>query len=88
MQFLQHDMIKDNYIDEEEFIGWNIGSHFNQSGMKNKIGDILILLDNESTHSRFYVRQLVSNICDAPCSIKMFTNGGSITYTKQTDLKI
>jgi hypothetical protein len=52
----------------------------------NKVGNLLILLDSQSTHSTFYAAELVENIWNAVRPLRMTTNGGTITYNQQADL--
>jgi hypothetical protein len=68
-----------NEIIESEYNGFS----FHQG---KRIGDTLILLDNQSTHSTFYEKDLVTNIREASHSMTMFTNGGSIVYHQIADL--
>jgi hypothetical protein len=46
----------------------------------------MILLDSQSTHSTFYVRRLVDNICEAAMPLRTSTNGGEIIYRQIADL--
>jgi hypothetical protein len=79
----------------DEYCGYDIGNEFHQTNnrmsfnddyRKTRVGDTMILLDSQSTHSTFYVRRLVRNIREAPRPLKMVTNAGTIVYTKQADL--
>jgi hypothetical protein len=88
-QNVKNDHIHDTA--DEEYCGYDTGNEFHQQGSnlttnQAKVGDALILLDSQSTHSTFYVRRLVCNIRKAPRPLKMSTNGGTITYTQQADL--
>ena len=58
------------------------GEQFNQkiSFKTSKEKDIVILLDSQSTHSTFFSKEAVVNIRQTSEPLKMFTNGGSITY--------
>jgi hypothetical protein len=86
--------VADTNFTTDKYFGYDVGNVFHQSeneikleeNQENKIGDTLILLDSQSTHSTFYVRRLVQNIRDAPRPLKMMTNGGTILYTQQADL--
>jgi hypothetical protein len=85
---------------EEDFIldkycGYDKGNEFHQSDNQvtfnnnhrnTRVGDTMILMDSQSTHSTFCVQRLVRNICRAPRPLKMVTNAGTIVYTKQADL--
>jgi hypothetical protein len=51
-----------------------------------KVRETMILLDNQSTHSTFYVRAVVSTVCPAVFLIQMQANSRSLTYTKWGDL--
>jgi hypothetical protein len=79
-------------IASEEYYGYDTGNEFHQQGSVSvdkkqaKVGDALILLESQSTHSTFYVRRLVQNIRKAPKPLRMLTNGGTILYTQQADL--
>jgi hypothetical protein len=79
----------------DEYCGYHVGNEFHQSGDESKmqttlggkkIGDTMILLDSQSTHSTFYARHLVNNIRDASRPLRMVTNGGEIIYKQQADL--
>jgi hypothetical protein len=62
-----------------DYIGYDsTGFQFAQSG--KKVGRKMILLDSQSTHSTFYVSELLKDIKLAPEPLKMLTNGGTIIY--------
>jgi hypothetical protein len=75
---------------DKEYNGYYIGNDFHQQDDKilnssqGKVGDSLILLDSQSTHSTFYSSKLVQNIRDAPKPLRMLTNVGTITINKPT----
>jgi hypothetical protein len=67
------------------YIGYDsTGCQFTQSG--KKVGRKMILLGSQSTHSTFYVRELLEDIRMAPKPLKMLTNGGTIIYYQQGEL--
>jgi hypothetical protein len=85
----------DDDFEIDEYAGYDIGHDFHQSIDEQtinprhnckKVGDTMILLDSQSTHSTFYVRRLVNNIRDAPRPLVMSTNGGEIVYRQLADL--
>ena len=76
---------------DKEYCGYHVGTDFHQgdtlvNNNRNKIGEMLILLDSQSTHSTFYAPELVSNIRNAARPLRMTTNGGTIVYNQQADL--
>jgi hypothetical protein len=50
------------------------------------VGNSLILLDSQSTHSTFCAAELVKNIRNVVRPLRMTTNGGSLVYNQQADL--
>ena len=62
------------------------GEQFNQKISSRVLRDIVILLDSQSTHITFYSKDAVVNIQETKEPLKMFTNGGSITYHHIADL--
>jgi hypothetical protein len=46
----------------------------------------IILLYSQSTHSTFYVRELLTDIRAVAKPLKMLTNGGTIIYSQQGEL--
>jgi hypothetical protein len=77
---------------DKEYNGYYFGNDSHQQDDKilnssqGKVGDSLILLDSQSTHSTFYSSKLVQNIRDAPKPLQMLTNAGTIIYHQQADL--
>ena len=68
-----------------EYIGYDsAGCQFTQIG--DKVGKKMILLDSQSTHSTFYVRELLTDIRMVDKPLKMLTNGGTIIYSQQGEL--
>jgi archaellum component FlaC len=62
------------------------GEQFNQKISTRVSRDIVILLYSQSTNSTFYLKEVVVNIREIREPLKMFTNGGSITYDHIADL--
>jgi hypothetical protein len=76
---------------DKEYCSYYVGADFHQGGMlfnnnQNKVGNLLILLDSQSTHSTFYAAELVENIRNVVRPLWTTTNGGTITYNQQADL--
>ena len=70
----------------DEYNGYDTcGSQFMQAC--DESSETCILLDSQSTHSTFLVRELLTNVRVVSPSLQMITNGGSITYTQQGDLE-
>jgi hypothetical protein len=76
---------------DKTYCGYDVGADFHQGdeGFNNnrkKVGNSLILLDSQSTHSTFYATELLQNIRNAVRPLRMTTNGGTIVYNQQADL--
>jgi hypothetical protein len=74
MKAMNNDSKKDVSNDSDsdtEYNGYYVGKHFHQQDNKisnnsqGKVGDTLILLGSQSTHSTFYSAKLEQNIQDA-----------------------
>jgi hypothetical protein len=74
------------YDVRNEFHQSNNQASFKNDYRKTRVGDTMIFLDSQSTHSTFYVQRQVRNIYEAPRPLKMVTDAGTIVYTKQADL--
>jgi hypothetical protein len=73
---------------DKEYCSYDVGADFHQGGMlfnnnQNKVGNSLIFLDSQSTHSTFYAAELVENIRNVVRPLQMITNGGTITYNNR-----
>jgi hypothetical protein len=74
-------------------MGYNtnyFGKQFTQSKVKTryqKVGEMSILLDSQSTHSTFCSEKLLTNIRTVTSLLKMFSNGGEIVYKQHGKLK-
>jgi hypothetical protein len=79
----KEDVSNDNDSDKE-YNGYYVRNDFHQqcnkilNNSQEKVGDWLILLDSQSTHSTFYSAKLVQNIRDALKPLQMLTNAGTI----------
>jgi hypothetical protein len=76
---------------DKEYCGYDVGADFHKGdeGFNNdrkKVGNLLILLDSQSTHRTFYATELLQNIRNAVRPFRMTTNGGTIVYNQQADL--
>ncbi len=87
----KEDVSNNNDLDKE-YNGYYVGNDFHQQSNKilnnsqGKLGDSLILLDSQSTHSTFDSAKLVQNIRDVLKPLQMLTNAGTIIYNQQSDL--